>query len=57
MIKSENPQIIEKEVIGKIIEDILIDSEFVTIKFTDGNFIDIDLNERDQKLTTRMNWY
>lgn len=57
MIKSENPQIIEKEVIGKIIESILIDSEFVTIKFTDGNFIDIDLNERDQKLTARMNWY
>lgn len=57
MIKSENPQIIEREVIGKIIESILINSEFVTIKFTDGNFIDIDLNERDQKLITRMNWY
>jgi hypothetical protein len=56
-LKSDNAQEIELEVIGKTIEGISIGDKSVVIKFTDGNFVDIDLDKNKQELITRLNMF
>ncbi|WP_180953818.1 hypothetical protein [Bacillus sp. M6-12] len=57
MLKTDNEQLIEKEVVGKTVEGMSILDGSVVIKFTDGNFVDIDFDKDKQELKTTMNIY
>lgn len=54
-MEANNFKVIPEHLKGKIVEDVAIVATAVVIKFTDGTFLDIYLDESGQLLKTSTN--